>query len=256
MFINLMLLVFLIVRLVTAVRLVVLARRSRQANMYWLAAQLFAVAIGLIFTPIPENPLGGQSVTNYFIFTISIPVAQLASILFIQTTFYRDRKSPLWWYVGAFVVGSFIALYFMTQGEIGVPHPLAAFVHASTVLTSFWQVQSANRALADISEVRDVEDWIKARYRLVTAYSICLIISGAANFARDYFAGGAVTNPLGGAMALLSLPLEITAVVIQFLAWVMPAGFRKWLNRNYQPPAHGGAELGLSEEKIMRQLRS
>jgi len=43
---------------------------------------------------------------------------------------------------------------------------------------------------------------------------------------------------------------------VQFLAWVMPEGYRRWLNRNYQPPVQDEAELALTEEEIMRQLQT
>ena len=44
-------------------------------------------------------------------------------------------------------------------------------------------------------------------------------------------------------------------IALEYLAWVMPESYRRYLNRNYQPPALDKTDLGLSEEEIMRRLQ-
>jgi hypothetical protein len=45
-------------------------------------------------------------------------------------------------------------------------------------------------------------------------------------------------------------------IILEYLAWVMPEGYRTWLNRNYQSPVQERAEAELSEEEIMRKLKA
>ena len=60
---------------------------------------------------------------------------------------------------------------------------------------------------------------------------------------------------LGVSLALLGL-LSISSIVIQYLVWVMPEGFREYLNRNYQAPVQVAQDIeALSEAEIMSQLQ-
>ena len=97
-----------------------------------------------------------------------------------------------------------------------------------------WHGWSAYQARAGFTIEQKVEDWIKSRYRLIGLYAIILVIGQIGSFIRIVYAGGPTVTSLGNAMGLLTLITQITAVILQFLVWVMPEGFRQWLNRNQQ----------------------
>jgi hypothetical protein len=238
MFVNFLLLATILLRLIIGIRLVILARQNNLPNVYWLAAQFFLFIIGVLFAPTAGNPLGNLPVSLSIFTVVGVLLAQIVILAFNHTTFYQGRKSPLWWFVGAFAIFATIGLYGLINSESNYNQsPLLAFPHIMTILAWGWHGWNAFQALKGISKEEAVENWVKARYQLVIAYSVVLIIAAGGSFIRNYFAAGTATNPLGNAMAILALVAQIVAVSLQFLAWVMPESFRLWLNRKQQ--THG-----------------
>jgi len=246
-----------LLRIIIGVRLVIVARRNNLPNLYWLAAMFFTVAIGVLFAPTEGNPLGDLPISLWMFIGMANAITMFLIIPFNQATFYRDRKSPQWWYVGLCTILAILTVYGLIRSESNYnQNPWAALASLGIMITVIWHGWAAYRALAAVAKERAVEDWIKARYRLIVLYSALVVILTAAGMVRTVFAGGATETPLGNAMALLELIVNITLVSVQFLAWVMPEGYRRWLNRNYQSPVQDEAELTLSEEEIMRRLKA
>jgi len=168
--------------------------------------------------------------------------------MFIQKTFYQDRKSPFPIFMGlALIVLAADILY-------------AEFLPYHSPFNWLWLVWAGYQAYRRIADDQAVDDWIKARYKLVIAYSglslvaplwtilflIAMVVPAVAAFIY------APTNILIAQVGILAF---VTAgIVLQYLAWIMPEKYREWLNRNYQPPAKEAAEADLTEEEIMRQL--
>ena len=113
-------------------------------------------------------------------------------------------------------------------------HPLVSFSSVYTFLIAVFHMRVAQQTLASLAEEQAVEDWVKARYRLMGLYSAAGAIGAIGSFIRIAFAGGSAVTPLGTMMGALTLVAQIVAVILQFLVWVMPEGFRTWLNRNQQ----------------------
>lgn len=235
MIVNILLLILIFLRFVIGVRLVLLARQNNLPNIYWLAAQFFVVALGLSFAPIADNPLG-NSTASLWIFTIAtVFFPPIAIGVFNHTTFHVSRSSPRWQFIAVYIIFAAIGLYALINSESSSnQNPLLAFPNIMIVLAWVWHGWSASQAFGHISKEQAVEDWVKSRYQLITAYAIILIIGTLGTFIRYYFAAGTVITPLGKAMSILTLIAQILGVSLQFLVWVMPAGFRNWLNRNYQ----------------------
>jgi hypothetical protein len=235
--VNILLWALLALRIIIGIRLVILARQNSLQNIYWLAAQYFLVAVGLAFVSTEGNPLGYLpfSLWVYNLFGFLIP--QVTVIAFNQTTFYQGRTSPIRWYIGAYILASLVGLYGLVNSESAItPNTLTVFFSVSTLLLWTWHGWCSYHAYRAVSGLKVVEDWIKARYQLIIAYSIALVISAVINLIRIPFMATA-TNSLAYIMVALTLVMNIVAVSLQFLTWVMPAGFRNWLNRSYQTPA-------------------
>jgi hypothetical protein len=234
---NTLLWVLILLRLVIGIRLVFLARQNNLQNIYWLAAQYFLVSIGLAFLTTEGNPFGYFSISLWVYNMFGFLLTQPTIIAFNQTTFYQGRKSPIRWYIGVYALCMIVGLYGLVNSEsVNNPNPLLAFFVISNLLLWAWHGWCSYHAYRAVSKVKVVEDWIKARYQLIVAYSIILVISAVINFTRTYFLG-TTTGLLASTMGILSLIANIAVVSLQFLTWVMPAGFRNWLNRNYQMPA-------------------
>lgn len=231
-----------VARLIIAVQLTRVARRQKLPNLLWLAAFFYLTGIGDIFATLAP-------VTNiYQPFTILTGVGEIVMVMFIQKTFYQDRKSPFPIFMGlALIVLAADILY-------------AVYLPYHSPFNWLWLLWAGYQAYRRIVADQAVDDWIKARYKLVIAYSglslvaplwtilflIAMVVPTVAAFLY------APTNVLIAQVGILAF---VTAgIVLQYLAWVMPERYREWLNRNYQPPVQEAVEANLTEEEIMRQL--
>ncbi len=117
----------------------------------------------------------------------------------------------------------------------------------SDFVTFVWFAVVAYQAYRQVSGDRMVEDWVKARYLLVIVGNVLMCAA-----ALDNFITLLTTGKIGAFAPMANIAL-ILGVILFFLAWIMPEGFRRCLNRNYQAPA-AAAALEMSEEEILRQF--
>jgi hypothetical protein len=245
MIVNILLLILIILRLVIGIRLVILARQNKLPNIYWLAVLFLTHGVGLLFTPAPGNPLINFPFSLWIFTLVSQFAPQIYVIDFNHTTFYQGRKSPLLWFVGAYVVFVLIGLYILINLKSGGdPTPLLALTNIMATVVWSWHARSAALVLTGLSTEKAVEPWIKARYRLIIAYSIAMAISAGGSLLRTFLAGADATSLVGNIMAIISLIAQIVAVSLQFLTWVMPENFRMWLNRE-QRAQETSQQLGM-----------
>lgn len=230
--INALLIILALLRLGIGIQLVRSGWRNRLPNLYWLGAVFLITFLGIPFyiegTPFytwPYSPWAMNGVTF---------ATGVCNIIFIHQTFYSGKQSPVAVFLFVhllFGLAGFYALYSMPQNATML-NPWVAFFTVSLSLIWAWHSYVAFSAYAALRDDVAVEDWIKARYRLMIAFSVMLLVSNLASVIRVGFFGGLVTTPMGGFVGLLGLLTNIFGVVLQFLAWVMPEAFRLWLNRN------------------------
>jgi hypothetical protein len=207
-----------LIRLFLAVQVTLLVSRKGRRDLIWLTVYYFATCAfdisfalyGLSRATVQSN--GQLPVFGIFQCLFGL-LGDLAMVLFVQQTFYRDRKSPSWFFIlsalGVFGVG--LSLVFQLRDE-PVFNP---FVWG-------WLASVALRAYRQLAADPHVEDWIKARYRLVITYSFMLMASVALPLALGLYPA---------AIPPANMLISAIAIFLQYLVWVMPEGFRKWLNR-------------------------
>lgn len=203
-------------RLVVAVPLLLTARRNRLNNLYWLSAQFFCLVIAV---PFAET----GTIGNNWIFWTFISLSEIALILFIHTTFYQGRSSPMPLFIFLAIVGLIGGLY----GNATDNFTLSAwFVYPNAILIWVWHTIVAYQGFQNVRTERDTEDWVKSRYRLMITYSILDILSalGGTLATTGLFATSFST--------IIVVLLNFSSVIVQILVWVMPESFRRWLNRN------------------------
>jgi uncharacterized membrane protein (DUF485 family) len=237
--------ILVIARWIIAIQLTRVALRQKLPNLLWLAAFFYVTGTGDIFMTL--SPL-----TNLlWPFNLAVGLGEVALVMFIQKTFYRDRKSP--WLI--FMV---IALALLVADMV-----YATFLPYYSPFNWIWLIWVGYKAYKQIAADRAVEDWVKVRYKLVIAYSLAALVAPLYTvlmvialyiipaFAMVLFATNVTLVAQVGILVFVTI-----GIALEYLAWVMPEGYRKWLNRNYQPPEPDNAELNLSEEEIMRKLKA
>ena len=214
-----------------------LARKNKLPNLYWLALSFFAAVLALPFAPTAGNPLSYLPVLSLWWSTSLFVIASGILIVFIQTTFYLHKKSPVGWFLGVYAVLTLVTVYGLAVSESNFNQsPWVAAGNVISLLVWAWHGGAAGRAFQSVARDRTVEDWVKSRYAMMTAYATLVAVGAAASVIRVVAVGGGTSHPLGNAMALVFAVCQILSVGLQYLVWVMPDSFRRWLNRHYQPP--------------------
>ncbi len=238
MFIRIILLLILVIlRLWTSLRLYITGRQNSLTNLYWMAAAYIVGAIGVAFVPIPNNPLGVLPV-SFWLANGGTIFFQIFHIPFVTQTFYKNRKSPANWMWGLAVVTTAITAYgLVISPSANEQHPLVAAAQVLTCTVFVWHGWAGYQAWRQVAKETIVEDWVKSRYLLVIAYCCFQVLFGIASFIRVVAERGGTTSVMGNAMTIISLLCTLAVTVLAYLAWAAPAGFYRWLNRNYHEPA-------------------
>lgn len=207
-----------LLRLVVAVPLFQTARRNNLDNLYWLSAQFIALVIAVPFAAI--GPLD-----NRWIFWTFISISEIALLMFVHTTFRRGRSSAMPVLMTLAVIGLIGGAY----GTIINNFELSAWlVYPNAVIAWGWHFIEALRSYRNISRDPSTEDWVKSRYILMIVYSVVDFVGAVL--------GTIVTTAIltSDILSMIVVLINVTSVIFQILTWVMPEGFRRWLNRNQQ----------------------
>jgi len=234
--------IFLVFRVITGVFLFGTWRKTKKNNLLILVLFFLMNALNLLF-------LVFGNVMLYDIFTI---LTMTVGLIFIDRTFYQDRKSPFKVLLAiTILIGTLTNISFiMWDLSIIVQQDIAFFIHnifvgALFVIFGLWSFIAASSSLKAFSSSNAVEPWVKGRYRLVKFYSICIILVGS--FTPFTPVEGTVNWAL-----LIILIANILRIAGETLTWIMPKPLKKYLNRGYD--SHD-VSLELSEEEIMEGMR-
>lgn len=253
--INALLIVLIVFRLLIGGQLWLSARRNRLPNLYWLGGFFLVNFLGVPFAATNGNPLaawpGALWVFNGGLTLCAIPTL----IIFIDTTFYTNRRSPRGWLVAAYVGLCALGFYGLAQSAAGdALSPWVASFYALNAIVWGWHVVAATEAYRAIAADPRVEHWVKVRYQLMLWSAVAHVIAALGNVARVGLTGGALNHPWGNALALVSLGGNLGSIGLQFVIWVIPEQFRGWMSRT--AARHSAAQATQQAEAIFSGLRA
>lgn len=214
-----------LVRLWIALQLFLTARRFHLSNLYWLAG-LFALAVYSLFVPSSESPF-----SSYPIFHFGFIAGHFCLAIFIHTTFYRERKSPIYIVLGLLVLALLVDIYAFSVNNIN----FAGMAACVGLVNWVWHLLVARSAYVQIAHDPSVENWVKSRYKLMITYIIMMLWITA----QTAVSSSDLSVYLSPMLLRIGLLVIIASIILQFLVWVMPEPFRIWLNRTQQVrPVH------------------
>jgi len=234
MILTILLYTLILMQLVIGAVLFNSAHRNRQPNLYWLSLLFFTAVLTAIFIPLAGSP-PGETPASLWINQVLSAFGKIWVIIFIHTTFYTNKASPAGW-----VLAMMLLLIAMTLYGVAVTRdnfnqsPWIATSNIGTIVIWGWHSWVAYQGWRSVAREAGVADWGKARYRMMIAYSLLVAVGGVTSIIRVAFGGGSGATVIGTLMGLVALLCQIGSVTLQFLTWVMPEGFRRWLNRNYR----------------------
>lgn len=208
-----------VARLWIGLQLFLTARKTHLNNLYWLSG-MFILAVYSLFSVLP----GGSPLENPWIFNLGFIAGQFCLTMFIHTTFYRGRKSPVVIILGIFVLALFANLYLLSVNN----SKLATVVAGVSLINWIWHLIVAGAAYRAIAQDQGVEKWIKIRYRLMMVYIVLITISSI----QSVIVNTSLAFIIPPAAVPLSILFVIGSIVLQFLVWAMPEPFRLWINRD------------------------
>jgi len=233
---------FLIFRVITGGFLFKTWRETKKSNLLLLVLFFSMNALNLLF-------LVFESIMLYDIFTM---LTMTVGLIFIDRTFYQDRKSPFKMLVAlTLILGVLTNIsYILFERSIISQREVAFFIHnvfvgALFVIFGVWSFIAAAGSLKVFNSSDAVEPWVKGRYRLVKFYSTCIILVGA--FTPFTPVEGTINWAL-----LVILFANILRIAGETIAWIMPNFLKKYFNRGYTSVDIIGE---LSEEEIMEGMR-
>ena len=234
---------FVAIRAFVGIILIIRAKKTKLVNLNALAFMLFCESIGYLFY---------TSVLNHlFLFYLFVSIMWFPFMIFVEKTFYQEKKSPFKIILLITTVLSALTCIVIGIYQFGPIQDNNTLFFARIVfslamgVTASWMLYSSITSYIEIKSAKGVEPWIKIRYLLVFLYTFGQI--GIALTWPFFPYDKSINAPyLIGALCLVAI------IIGQFLAWVMPPGFKKWLNRNYTP---GDVEEELSEEEIMKSFK-
>ncbi len=217
-------------KLIIALSVVEKARRSGMKTLYFLSSVFITSSFVGIFNM--------DSIKNLTLAWSISGITQLLILIFIEQTFYKDKKSPFKLFLIIIVPISIITIL--------NPVYSAAIYAINSSIVSVWFIIVAGNAYNEIKDSEFVEDWVKKRYKLIILYALLDII---ANIAIPVVA----VNPDSTLWMLIVFLSLDGALIVQFLAWVMPKRIMKFYNRNYTEETQESVEE-VTEEELLKQF--
>ncbi|MHA2295946.1 MAG: hypothetical protein ACXAEU_03585 [Candidatus Hodarchaeales archaeon] len=237
---NVISLVTIAVRFTIGVKLLSVSRRTNMKNLQTLSIVFLLNSLALAFTL--------DFINQFILFYLMIDIAMVFHLLFTKQTFFADLKSPFKVILSLTIV--FAVLNVITAGIYALDDTLEnislisrIFFALATYVVWGWFFQVAYTSYKRIAPNRSVEDWIKARYRLMIYYAVFILIPVTllifSTSQEDMF-------------TILAAVIAIASWTLQFIVWVMPERIRVYLNRNYTTSSH--EEESQSDDEIMKAL--
>lgn len=218
------------IKLVIALSIVEKARRSGMRTLYLLTSVFITSSfVGLFNLESIKNDTLAWSISG---------ITQFLILIFIEQTFYKDKKSPVKIFMIITTPISILAVL--------IPVYSATIYAVNSTIIAVWFIIVARNAYNEIKDSKFIEDWAKKRYKLIILYSLLDII---ANIAIPVLAANP-DNTLWMLIVFLSLD---GSLIVQFLAWVMPKRIMKFYNRNYIEETQESIEE-VTEEELLKQF--
>jgi hypothetical protein len=183
---------------------------------------------------------------------ICVFIGYILTVLFTNSTFYKDTKSKAKLVLICVIVLGLIQIPFFILNLRQLYYIRVALDVPYTLLVFNWLALSSYRVYKRI-KFENIQPWIKIRYKMIFIFSFILSMNNIPEFFQPTGVNwGDPTNAISlmvfGAMAIIVIIFSIGFS----LAWFMPISLKKYFNRNYTPVN----EEPLSEEELTNLLRN
>ena len=237
-------------QLITATFLLFRTIRIKQLNLIPLVLFFFLNPLEILLVLL----VGTSNIVNMF--------SNISLVLFTKYTFFRDRKSIFMYLLVSLIIVKvtdfILKLYIpfslplrfvVSPSEIPYFYLFLVVSSLSILLSYPWLGLTALRYYHSI-KTRDIELWIKIRYKLIGYSSLIITINSVLYLLMPINTYN--WEQLNSFIIVLLITIDTTIFSLANLfAWVMPKTLKTFFNRHYQ----GVKEEDLTEDEIMNKVR-
>ena len=237
-------------QLITGIFLLIRTIKIKQLNLIPLILFFFLNPLEILLVLI----VGSSIVVNM--------LSNISLVFFTKLTFYRDRKSIFMYLLVSLIIVKVIdfilKLYipFSLPLRFVVSSPELPYFYLFLILSSLsillsypWLGLTALKYYHSI-KAREIEPWIKIRYKLIGYSSLIITINGILYLLMpiDTYDWEHLNSFIIGLIITINTTIFSIANLI---AWVIPKKLKNYFNRHYQ----GVIEEDLTEDEIMKKVR-
>jgi len=176
-------------------------------------------------------------------------------VLYTNLTFHKERgnkaKLMLILIIIVAIIHFYLKIRLIFEPSLFNHYLQKSFDVALTLLVFNWMGWSSYSSYKRIKD-QEIYPWIKARYKILSIFSILLSIQAIPEF---FFTPGAeyrAPNDLYGVIVFgITSILAFSFSVANILAWTMPNWLKRYLNHGYQP----SEDMEFSEDELMTIIK-
>jgi len=246
-------LVFLVMRVFLAIIIFQKGRKLKNKNLIELGVIFIILSVANLSTLIDDLAIPGLVASIFF--NLSTNIGLIIAIHWVDRVFYMNRKSPYKVLMGIIIPMAItnVLLSALNTYVFLAPNDIIAVISAilfGGVITIFggWYFISAREAYRKLRSNKNVEPWIKMRFKTIMLYSMCFLLMGI-SFALGPLVPIEIATGITVPLFLIFITLLVEAIG-EFLAWYMPDKLKNYYNRGFIVEE----TKELSEEEIMKQL--
>ncbi|MFX1236440.1 MAG: hypothetical protein ACFFAS_04670 [Promethearchaeota archaeon] len=229
-------LIYVPIVLTIASYLLVKARKIKAGNVVYISVFFYLIAVDYLFV-VFEIP--------HFIYSIYTNTPLILMILFVKSTFYKDKSSYFLVVLAFFIVLRVIDFllrignHFMipqvveiTKTQVSLYYVFEITVISNSIIVNGWFFYSTVNTYRSIKSA-SITPWVKKRY-LILSYSV---LASMINISLSLFippeGGWYLGSTLSFGVALLKIPFLMIFLFGNLIGWVMPTRVKEYFNRGY-----------------------
>ena len=250
-------LIWIVLQLIVSAFLLIKMFKTRQFNLLPL----------ILFFIINSVRMVVYAFTSFIIlYLIMIQVPNILLLIFIQVTFFRNKKSPFKFFLITLIIVRSIDLCIRLQYGITIPmrYPLDESylifyyyilfsITLSFLFSHMWLGIISIKYYKSLESIK-IESWIKKRYQII---GIASIIYGSSIFLYYLIPYNFVPGPDFLSVLLVAFITSFTIFYssCMLIAWIMPPRLKAYFNRDYQVLSEKEYEENELLELIKEELK-
>jgi len=236
-----------ILSLIAGIFLIIRGREKSDKGMVILGISYILMICFFVFWGFDLAPL-------YITYTIMF-VVYMGMNFFTKSTFYEDRNRNFKWIMIATTINYIIQVIPAILEHFEYNNFINSYIGKIidntfsitwAVIVFGWLALSGLKSYNQI-KFKKVQPWIKKRLLLVIIAAFINMFVSVPNLIDD------ITNRIHhDNVFYIQMIMIATIMIMQYLAWIMPKGLKKYFNRGYILEKDDDIEL--SEEEIIKQM--